>query len=227
MPQIISSWRVTWVFFQWQHGLCSDYKLNGATGRHNPKSRSSHGLLHPKCMVTVTSPIGLLQSSCHFQAQDQTFTLTIRLWDLFLSSGCLGNRHSVYFTLLNNFPVQYLTWQPSSHRLGSVFILFLSSAPPYACLYLPRYLPSTSPCHWPEGGERRWQGSLHHKTPAGHCPQQLPHKITATLSTSKWTGPVCHIADTGREGKREGKVEERVRRNHGKDEEEKREEIRK
>lgn len=48
------------------------------------------------------------------------------------------------------------------------------------------------------GGGRQWQGSLHHKTPAGHCPQQLPHKITDTLSTSKWTGPMWHTADTGR-----------------------------
>lgn len=48
------------------------------------------------------------------------------------------------------------------------------------------------------GGGRQWQGSLHHKTPAGHRPQQLPHEITDTLSTSKWTGPVWHTADTGR-----------------------------
>lgn len=48
------------------------------------------------------------------------------------------------------------------------------------------------------GGGRQWQGSLHHKTPAGHRPQQLPHKITDTLATSKWTGPVWHTADAGR-----------------------------
>lgn len=48
------------------------------------------------------------------------------------------------------------------------------------------------------GSGRQWQGSLHHKTSAGHCPQQLPHKITDTLSTSKWTGPVWHTADAGR-----------------------------
>lgn len=48
------------------------------------------------------------------------------------------------------------------------------------------------------GERRQWQGSLHHKTPVGHRPQQLPHKITDTMSASKWTGPVCHTADGGR-----------------------------
>lgn len=96
-----------------------------------------------------------------------------------------------------------------------MWILFPSTAPPYACLYLARYLPSPFLLNWPEGLERRWQGSLHHKTPSGHCPQTLPHNITTTLSTNKWTGPVCHSAGTGRERqrkrKREGEVEERER----------------
>lgn len=67
------------------------------------------------------------------------------------------------------------------------------------------------------GGGRQWQGSLHHKTPAGHGPQQLPHKITDTLSTSKWTGPVWHTADAGRV---RGKVEWQNKRNHRRDWEE-------
>lgn len=94
----------------------------------------------------------------------------------------------------------------------SLFKPFPSSAPPRACLYSP---PPATFHRWLEGGEGRWQGSLHHKTPAGHCPQQLPHGITASLSASEWTGPVCHIADTrkwggGSKGREEG------RRNHGK-----------
>lgn len=105
---------------------------------------------------------------------------------------------TAFFTLLDHLPARRLTWPTSSHKSDlQVFFFFLfkpfpSSAPPRACLYFP---PATFH-RWPEGGEGRWQGSLHHKTPAGHCPQQLPHGITASLSASEWTGPVCHIADT-------------------------------
>lgn len=67
------------------------------------------------------------------------------------------------------------------------------------CVFIVALLPSIhfSPS-MTRGGGTQWQGSLHHKTPADHRPQQLPHEITDTLSTSKWTGPVWHAADTGR-----------------------------
>lgn len=64
------------------------------------------------------------------------------------------------------------------------------------CVFIPAPLPSIhfSPS-LTGGGGRQWQGSLNHKTPAGHRSRQPPHKITNSLSTSKWTGPVCHTAD--------------------------------
>lgn len=78
------------------------------------------------------------------------------------------------------------------------FSLSLNRFPAARLLVRASTFPPATLHRWPEGGEGRWQGSLHHKTPAGHRPQQLPRGITASLSASGWTGPVCHIADTRR-----------------------------
>lgn len=117
------------------------------------------------------------------------------------SAAVVEERQSASFTSLANFPVPYLSRQLSSHKLGSVWSLLLLMR---VCTWPVTFHPFLPP-NWPEGGERQWQGSLHHKTPGGHCPQQLPHNITTTLSTNKWTGPVCHSAQTERERDRKGK----------------------
>lgn len=167
-----------------QYSLSS--QSHGSTHLHMRASQSSRRLLRPTTEQLYQSICGLIVlPKC--------------------TSAAVEEKRETTYTSLANFSIQYLSRQLSSHRLGSVSILLSRTAPSYACLYLARYLPSPSPLHWPEGGERQWQGSLHHKTPNGHCPQQLPHNITTTLSTNKRTGPVCHGTGTGRGKERQSR----------------------
>lgn len=52
-------------------------------------------------------------------------------------------------------------------------LLLPVTASPYVYLYLPRYPLSILPT--PSSRGRQWQGSLNHKTPAGHRSRQPPH----------------------------------------------------
>lgn len=76
----------------------------------------------------------------------------------------LGNSLVCMLQFSPHFPGQYL----SSHKAASIKTQLPSIAPPLY-LHLATYLPSPSPLNQAEGGRRQWQGSLHHKTPTGHC----------------------------------------------------------
>lgn len=134
---------------------------------------------------------------------------------------------------LANFPVRFLSRQLSSHKLGSVWIAFPSTAPPYECLYLARYLPSPS---LPGRRGVRGDGRDHYIT---------KHPQAIVLSNCHTTLPQCSLQASGQvlcataqtRGRREikkvkGKERQRQRRrgrgSHETDEKEKRKwEIRK